>query len=225
MTEVHSLSVELRDRAGKGAARATRRAGRVPGVVYGNKEPATLISLEPRALVRELHKTGFFATLFDLKLGERSERVLPRDVQFDPVTDRPLHVDFLRVGADTRVHVNVPVIFQNELASPGLKRGGVLNIVRHEIEFVCAADSIPHSITIDLTGLDIGDGVHISMVQLPANVVPAITDRDFTIATIAPPTAQKLEAADAAAAAAAGTGAEAAAATPAAGAEKGEKKG
>jgi large subunit ribosomal protein L25 len=224
MTEVHSLSVELRDRAGKGAARATRRAGRVPGVVYGNKEAATLISLEPRALVRELHKTGFFATLFDLKMGERSERVLPRDVQFDPVTDRPLHIDFLRVGAGTRVHVNVPVIFQNELASPGLKRGGVLNIVRHEIEFICAADSIPHSITIDLTGLEIGDSVHISMVKLPEGVAPAITDRDFTIATIAPPTAQKLEAADAAAAAAAGEAATAAA-TPAAGAEKTEKKG
>jgi large subunit ribosomal protein L25 len=224
MTEVHSLSVELRDRAGKGAARATRRAGRVPGVVYGNKEAATLISLEPRALVRELHKTGFFATLFDLKMGERSERVLPRDVQFDPVTDRPLHIDFLRVGAGTRVHVNVPVIFQNELASPGLKRGGVLNIVRHEIEFICAADSIPHSITIELTGLEIGDSVHISMVKLPEGVAPAITDRDFTIATIAPPTAQKLEAADAAAAAAAGEAATAAA-TPAAGAEKTEKKG
>jgi large subunit ribosomal protein L25 len=227
MTEIQSLSVELRDRAGKGAARATRRAGRVPGVVYGNKEPATLISLEPRALVRALHRTGFFATLFDLKLGDRSERVLPRDVHFDPVTDRPLHVDFLRVGAGTRVHVNVPVIFQNDAASPGLKRGGVLNTVRHEVELICAADSIPPSIIIDLTGLDIGDSVHISMVKLPDNVTPAIADRDFTIATIAAPTAQKLEAAEAAAAAAAGAGEGevAAAATPAAGAEKSEKKG
>ena len=231
MTEVHSLGTEPRDRAGKGAARATRRAGRVPAVVYGNKEPATLISLEPKALVRELHKTGFFATLFDLQIAGRPERVLPRDVQFDPVTDQPLHVDFLRVGAGTKVRVDVPVIFRNDLASPGIKRGGVLNIVRHELALICAADSIPPSIEIDLTGLEIGDSVHISMIKLPDNVTPAIAERDFTIATIAPPTAQKMEAAEAAAAAAAAAGApaEGEGATPAgatpAGAEKGEKKG
>jgi len=239
MTEVRSLGSEPRDRAGKGAARATRRAGRVPAVVYGNKEPATLISLEPKALVRELHKTGFFATLFDLQIAGRAERVLPRDVQFDPVSDRPIHVDFLRVGVGTKVRVDVPVIFRNELASPGLKRGGVLNIVRHEVALICAADSIPPSIEIDLTGLEIGDSVHISMVKLPDNVTPAITERDFTIATIAAPTAQKIEAAEAAAAAAAAAGepaegeavAPAAGATPAPGAApaaaagKGEKKG
>jgi large subunit ribosomal protein L25 len=239
MTEVRSLGTEPRDRAGKGAARATRRAGRVPGVVYGNKEPAALVSLEPKALVRELHKTGFFATLFDLQIAGRTERVLPRDVQFDPVSDRPIHIDFLRVGAGTKVRVDVPVVFRNDLASPGLKRGGVLNIVRHEIALICAADSIPPLIEIDLTGLDIGDSIHISMVKLPDNVTPAITERDFTVATIAAPTAQKIEAAEAAAAAAAAAGepaegeavAPAAGATPtpgaapAAAAGKGEKKG
>jgi large subunit ribosomal protein L25 len=239
MTEVRSLGTEPRDRAGKGAARATRRAGRVPGVVYGNKEPAALVSLEPKALVRELHKTGFFATLFDLQIAGRTERVLPRDVQFDPVSDRPIHVDFLRVGAGTKVRVDVPVVFRNDAASPGLKRGGVLNIVRHEIALICAADSIPPLIEIDLTGLEIGDSVHISMVKLPDNVTPAITERDFTVATIAAPTAQKIEAAEAAAAAAAAAGepaegeavAPAAGATPAPGAApaaaggKGEKKG
>src|SRR5258707_11568825 len=239
MTEVRSLGSEPRDRAGKGAARATRRAGRVPAVVYGNKEPAALISLEPKALVRELHKTGFFATLFDLQIDGRAERVLPRDVQFDPVSDRPIHVDFLRVGAGTKVRVDVPVVFRNDLASPGLKRGGVLNIVRHEIALICAADSIPPTIEIDLTGLEIGDSIHISMVKLPDNVTPAITERDFTVATIAAPTAQKIEAAEAAAAAAAAAGepaegeavAPAAGATPAPGAApaaaagKGEEKG
>ena len=240
MTEVRSLGTEPRDRAGKGAARATRRTGRVPGVVYGNKAPATLISLEPKALIRELHKTGFFATLFDLQIDGRAERVLPRDVQFDPASDRPIHIDFLRVGAGTKVRVDVPVVFRNDLASPGLKRGGVLNIVRHEIALICAADSIPPTIEIDLTGLEIGDSIHISMVKLPENVTPAIADRDFTVATIAAPTAQKIEAAEAAAAAAAAAaagepaegeaapvaGAPAAPGTaPAAGAGKGEKKG
>ncbi len=166
--------------------------------------------------------------------------MLPRDVQFDPVSDRPLHVDFLRVGAGTKVRVDVPVVFRNDLASPGLKRGGVLNIVRHEIALICAADSIPPTIEIDLTGLEIGDSIHISMVKLPDNVTPAIADRDFTVATIAAPTAQKIEAAEAAAAAAAAAAAgepaegEAApaagavaapGAAPAAGAGKGEKKG
>jgi large subunit ribosomal protein L25 len=214
MGEVHSLGAEPRARAGKGAARQTRRDGRVPGVIYGNKQDPVMISLEPKELVRELHKSGFFATLFDVQLDGAKHRVLPRDVQFDPVTDKPIHVDFLRVSADTKVHVEVPVIFQNDFASPGIKRGGVLNIVRHEIELVCAADSIPHELLVDLTGLDIGDSVHISAIKLPEGVVPAIADRDFTVATIVAPSAQKGEAAEEAAAAEAA----AAAAAPAAGA-------
>lgn len=212
MTDVHSLTAELRERAGKGAARATRRAGRIPAVVYGAKSTPTLISLEPRELDRELHKAGYYTTLFDLKVDGKSERVLPRDVHFDPVSDRPIHVDFMRVTDTTLVRVHVPVTFKNEGLSPGIKRGGVLNVVRHDIEVYCRAGEIPRAIVIDVEGLEIGDSIHISMVKLPAGVRPAITERDFTIASIAPPTVQTTEAeekaaADAAAAAAAPEGA------------------
>jgi len=224
MSDVQNLSAELRSRAGKGAARQTRRGGRVPGVIYGEKQPATLISLEPRELIKQLRKKAFHATLFEIACDGAKQRVLPRDVQFDPVTDVPIHVDFMRVGEHTRVHVDVPVVFLNELESPGLKRGGVLNVVRHEIELVCSVDHIPQQISIDLTGLDIGDSVHISMVKLPESVRPAI-GRDFTIATIAVPTVQKVEAETAAtptegdaAAAAAAPGAAAPAAAAGAGA-------
>jgi large subunit ribosomal protein L25 len=228
MSDVQNLSAELRSRAGKGAARQTRRDGRVPGVIYGNKLPATLISVAPKELLKELRKRAFQATLFDIELAGKKERVLPRDVQFDPVSDAPIHVDFMRVGEHTRVRVDVPVIFLNDVKSPGLKRGGVLNVVRHEIELICSVDSIPKIIEIDLDGLDIGDSVHISMVKLPEGVRPTITDRDFTIASIAVPTIQAVEEvvtptaaaeAEAAAAAAAGTaGAPGAAGAPAAGA-------
>ena len=200
MAESPQLSIKLRERAGKGAARTTRRAGRVPGVIYGAKQEPLLISLDPRELSRELHKIGFFATLFDLKLDSASHRVLPRDVQFDPVTDKPLHVDFLRVSSDSKVVVQVPVEFINEVKSPGLKRGGVLNIVRHEIELRCAVDAIPRTIVIDLEGLDIGDSIHISHVKLPENVRPVI-DRDFTVASVAAPSAVRAEALEAQAAA------------------------
>jgi len=211
MTDVHSLTAELRERAGKGAARTTRRSGRVPAVVYGAKSAPTLISLEPRELDRELHKAGYYTTLFDLKVNGTTERVLPRDVHFDPVTDRAIHVDFMRVTDKTRVRVHVPVAFKNEGLSPGIKRGGVLNIVRHDIDVYCQASEIPNAIVVDVEGLEIGDSVHINMVKLPAGVKPAIA-RNFTIATIAPPTVQTTEAeekaaADAAAAAAAPEGA------------------
>src|SRR5215470_17180933 len=200
MTEVHSLSAELRERAGKGPARTTRRAGRVPGVIYGNHDAPTLISMEPRELDREIHKTGFYTTLFDVKTDGKAHRVLPRDIQFDPVSDRAIHADFMRVTDKTRVRVHVPVQFINEGLSPGIKRGGVLNIVRHEVDLLCPADRIPHSIVIDLEGLDIGDSVHISAVKLPDGVVPTIHSRDFTVATIASPSAARAEAEEAAAA-------------------------
>ena len=223
MSELHSLEAMPRARAGKGAARQTRRDGRVPGVIYGNKQDPVMISLDPKALTRELHKSGFFATLFDLQLDGAKHRVLPRDVQFDPVTDKPIHADFLRVSADTKVHVNVPVIFRNDVASPGIKRGGVLNIVRHEIELICAADKIPHELVFDLTGLDIGDSLHISAITLPEGVASAIADRDFTVATIVAPSAQKADV-EADAAAAAPAAAEGAAAAPAAGAAPAAEK-
>jgi large subunit ribosomal protein L25 len=224
MAEVHSLKVAPRERAGKGAARAARRAGLVPAVVYGNKQPPALIAIEPRELFREISKSGYYVTLFDLEVGGDKQRVIPRDVQFDPVTDRPIHADFMRVSADTRLTVNVPVHFRNQEAAPGIKRGGVLNIVRHEVELVCSPDTIPQSIDIDLTGLDIGDGVHISMVTLPAGVRPYITDRDFTIATIAAPSAIRMEAQEAAEAAAAAAAAAEAAETVEGAVPEGEAK-
>ena len=201
MTEVVNLAAEARNRAGKGAARATRREGRVPAVIYGDKKEPLLISLEPRALVRELHRPGFFAKLVDVTIGGDTHRTLPRDVQLHPVTDMPLHVDFMRVGANTRITVEIPVRFVDQERSPGLKRGGLLNIVRHEIEMVCSADNIPDHIDVSLEGREIGDSIHISAVKLPEGARPTITDRDFTIATLAAPSAVREEAAAAAAAA------------------------
>ena len=195
MTEIVILEAEVRDRAGKGAARATRRAGRIPAVLYGDKKEPVMISLDPKLFGRQLNRPGFFSHLFDINIDGTKHRALPRDVQLHPVTDEPLHVDFVRVTAHTKTHVNVPVHFENQAASPGLKRGGVLNIVRHDIELVVAADSIPERIDVDLTGLDIGDSVHISAVKLPAGAVTAINDRDFTIATIAAPNVKTEEAA------------------------------
>ena len=197
MSEVHTLVAEAKDRAGKGAARAARRAGRVPAVIYGAKKTPVMISLEPRDLDREISGGGFFATLYDVQVADTKERVLARDLQLHPVTDRPLHVDFLRVSASTEVTVQVPCSFNNEEESPGLKRGGVLNIVRYELELVCRADGIPQQIDVDLTGLEIGDSVHISEVKLPDGVQPTITDRDFTIASIAAPSIIAEEAAEA----------------------------
>ncbi|MCG8356522.1 MAG: 50S ribosomal protein L25/general stress protein Ctc [Kiloniellales bacterium] len=196
MADVHSLAAELKERAGKGAARAVRRGGRVPAVIYGAKKDPVMISLDPRDVSREVNSGGFFATLFDIQVGKSKERVLPRDLQLHPVTDQPLHIDFLRVSAATEVTVEVPCVFINEEESPGLKRGGVLNVVRYEVEVVCRADAIPQQIEIDLTGLEIGDGVHISNVNLPDGVSPSITDRDFTIATVAAPTVVQEEEAE-----------------------------
>ncbi len=201
MSEISKLSAEPRERAGKGAARAARRAGRVPGVIYGAKKDPVLITLDPQDLRREISGGGFFATLFDVEVGGGNERVLPRDMQLHPVTDRPIHVDFLRVRRDTQINVMVPVVFLNEEESPGLKRGGVLNVVRYEVEVSCQADAIPPQLEIDLTGRDIGDSAHISEVTLPEGVQPTITDRDFTIATIAAPSVIREEAAEAAEAA------------------------
>jgi large subunit ribosomal protein L25 len=188
MAEISTIAAQRRERAGKGPARAARRAGRVPGIIYGSKKDPSMVTLDPRELDREIKTGAFLATIYDVQVDRDKERVLPRDVQFDPVTDRPIHVDFLRVSAASSVTVQVPVNFLNEEESPGLKRGGLLNVVRHEIEMICRADAIPSSIDIDLTGLDIGDSVHISMISLPDGVAPTIADRDFTVATIAAPT-------------------------------------
>jgi large subunit ribosomal protein L25 len=188
MLEIIAISAEKRERGGKGNARAARRAGRVPCVIYGAKKDPIMISLEGKQLGREINKQGFFVRQYDIEVDGANHHVLPRDVQLHPVTDQPIHVDFLRVTVDTKLHVNIEVLFRNEEESPGLKRGGVINVVRHEVEVVCTVSSIPSAFEVDLTGLDIGDSVHISDLNLPEGVVPTIADRDFTIATIAAPT-------------------------------------
>jgi len=188
MAEMTILMAETRDGGGKGPARALRRAGRVPAVIYGDQKDQQMVSLEARALRRELTNPRFFSTLYSLEVGGKAERVLPREIQQHPVTDHPLHADFIRVARGATVTVTVQVVFLNEETCPGLKRGGVLNVVRREIELVCPADLIPAEITLDLGEADIGDSLHISQATLPEGVVPTITDRDFTIATIASPT-------------------------------------
>jgi ribosomal protein L25, Ctc-form len=191
MSDTLNLPAETRERAGKGASRALRRDGRVPAVVYGSNEEPLAIHIEEKELVRQLGTGHFFNSIVEVEVGGKKVRTLPKDVAFHPVTDRPLHADFLRLAKGATVHVNVPVSFINEELSPGLKRGGVLNIVRHELELVCGADKIPDDIVIDVTGFDVGESIHFSHVNLPAGVESAITDRDFTIATIAAPSALK----------------------------------
>jgi large subunit ribosomal protein L25 len=188
MAQIGELRVEARETTTKGAVRTLRREGRIPAVVYGQGETPQSISLDGRTLGRELERGGFMNRLYDLKLGDAVQRVLPRDIQFHVVTDRPIHIDFLRLSDDTELTLAIPVVFLNEEESPGLESGGMLNIVRHEIEVVCRAAAIPEHIEVDLTGTEIGDSVHISAVALPDGVRPAISDRDFTIATIAAPT-------------------------------------
>jgi large subunit ribosomal protein L25 len=191
MSEALTLPAEARDRAGKGASRQLRREGRVPAVIYGGKEEPTPIHIEAKELVRQLGSGHFMNSIVMIDIGGKQVRVLPKDVALHPVTDRPLHVDFLRLSKDDKIQVAVPVHFINEEASPGLKKGGVLNVVRHELELVCESDKIPDDIKLDVTGLDIGDSIHISSVTLPEGSVSAITDRDFTIATVVAPSAMK----------------------------------
>lgn len=218
MVETVKLAAQPRDRAGKGAARAVRRAGRVPGVVYGERQTPDLVSFDPRDIDREMRRTGFFTRLFELDIDGRAVRALARDVQLHPVTDVPEHVDFMRVSDTTRIRVAVPVRFLNADKAPGIKRGGVLNVVAHDIEVFCSITTIPRVIEVDLAGLDINDSVHISSIGLPEGVRPTI-GRDFTVAAIGAPTVMRTEdeAADAAAKAAAAAASATAAATPAAG--------
>jgi len=196
MSDALTLPAELRERAGKGASRALRRDGRVPAVIYGGKEEPLAIHLEAKELVRQLGTGHFMNSIVMVEVGGKTARVLPKDVALHPVTDRPLHVDFLRLSKDDKIQVAVPVVFVNEEESPGLKKGGVLNVVRHELELVCESDKIPDDIQIDVTGLEVGDSVHISQVKLPAGSASAITDRDFTIATVVAPSGMRSEAAE-----------------------------
>jgi len=193
MSEQLTLPAEARDRAGKGASRALRRDGRVPAVVYGEKNEPLSIHIEEKLLSKMLSTGHFMNSVVMIDFQGKPQRTLPKAVDFHPVTSRPIHVDFLRIGEHTKVHVAVPMRFDNEEASPGLKRGGVLNVVVHELELVCDAAHIPNEIHVRLDGLEIGDSVHISSVKLPEGVTPVNTDEDFTVATIVAPSAMKAE--------------------------------
>jgi large subunit ribosomal protein L25 len=190
MSEVLDLSAETRDRAGKGASRAMRRQGRVPAVIYGDKQEPIAIHLEEKVIMKMLHTGHFFNSVVMLDVAGKKIRTLPKDVQFHPVTDRPLHADFLRIGEHSKVTVNVPVHFVDEELSPGIKRGGVLNIVIHDLGLVCDAAEIPDEISISLKGLDVGENIHLSQITLPKGAT-AVDHTDITIATIVAPSALK----------------------------------
>ena len=196
MTNVTAFAAQLRDRAGKGAARATRREGRVPGVIYGDNQDPVLISLDPIELMKQINVTGFFARVYEVDVAGEKYRVLARDLQLDPVSEQPIHIDLMRFSAATRVNVEIQVNFENEDKCPGLRMGGVLNVVRFMIELRCRPDNIPETLTADLSGLEIGDSLHISAIELPEDVELTITDRDFTVATIAAPTVMEEETSD-----------------------------
>ena len=189
----YELKAEAREQVGKGSARAVRRDGKVPAVIYGDKQPPLAIALSYKEIFYKIHGGGFLTTVATIDVDGKKIQVLPKDYQLDPVRDFPLHVDFLRIGKNTLVNVDVPVRFINEEKSPGIKRGGVLNVVRHDVEFSCPANAIPEFITVDLEGVEIGQSIHISAVKLPEGVKPVISDRDFTIATIAGSSAMKSE--------------------------------
>lgn len=187
----YELKAEARAQVGKGSARELRRNGLIPAVIYGDNKAPVSIALSRKDVTKKIHDGGFMTTLVTIEVDGKKHSVLPKDYQLDPVRDFLMHVDFLRVSKNTQVTVEIPVHFENEEKSPGLKRGGVLNVVRHTVECNCPANAIPDAITIDLTGLELGAGIHISHVSLPEGVEPTITDRDFTIATIASPAGLK----------------------------------
>jgi large subunit ribosomal protein L25 len=214
MAETTKVVAKMRDRAGKGGARSSRREGLIPAVIYGDKQPPVMIAVEPKTIERELHKEGYFNHLLKIAVDGTDFDVLPRDVQVDPVTDKPLHLDFLRIGPDSIITVQVPVHFRNEVASPGIKRGGVLNVVLHEITVRTKANTIPEFFEVDLTGLEIGHSIHMSTLAIPEGVRVVTRDNNATVASIAAPTVVRETTTDAGAAAAA----DGAAAAPAAGA-------
>jgi large subunit ribosomal protein L25 len=203
MASMKQLDAMPRQRVGKGAARATRRDHRVPAVIYGGGQAPVSISLDYNRTNQLIYAGHFLTTVFEIKVGEEMIRAIPRDYQLHPVKDTPVHVDFMRLSAGSTIRVEIPVHFINNEASPGLKQGGALNIVRHSVELIVPAEAIPDSLTADLTGLEINGAIKISAIALPAGTKTVIQGRDFTIATITPPKAAEAEAAPAAAAAAA----------------------
>ena len=187
MSDITVISANQRDRVGKGSARAARRAGMVPAVIYGNKQPALGIELEARVIRKIIHEPGIFSRLLKISVGGEEITVLTRDIQFHPVSDEALHFDFLRVSEKSTISVAIGVEFINDDKCPGLRIGGNLNVVRHEVELNCPANNIPEKITVDLEGIKVGDSIHISAIELPEGVTPTITDRDFTVATLQSP--------------------------------------
>ncbi|MBY6240890.1 50S ribosomal protein L25/general stress protein Ctc [Methylosinus sp. Sm6] len=187
MAEVKKLAATVRSGTGKGAARSVRREGRIPGVIYGGGDAPTPLSLDRKELTKLIYAGHFLTTIFELDIDGKTERAIPRDYQLDVVKDTPLHVDFLRLRAGSRLRVDVPVHFINHDASPGLKRGGSLNIVYHSVEMWVPADNIPDGITGDLTGLEFNDALHISAFTLPPNCKPTNPDKNFTVVSITPP--------------------------------------
>ena len=202
MANFVTIEAEARARAGKGAARATRRAGRVPAVIYGAKQEPTLISLEPRSVLRELQKGGWRSRLYDVQVAGVSTRALMREVQFHPVTDVAEHVDFQRLAPGEQIRVSVAVHYINEATSPGLKKGGVLNVVRHTVEVFADPENVPSFFEADLGEMDINDNVRWHDLKGTENVRPTIPERDFVVATVAPPTRSAEPVAEAGAAAA-----------------------
>ena len=191
MAKENKLSIEIRDSTGKSAVKKIIAAGKIPSVLYGLKEKPLTISINRRTVQKELKAGGFLTKIFSLDMDGKVSLAIPRDVQFHPISDLPVHVDFLRLGADSKVLVDIPTIFINHELSPGLKKGGVLNIVRRTVQINCPANNIPEEIVFDLEGLEIGDAIHISATKLPEGAEPTITDRDFTIGTVAAPTVVK----------------------------------
>ncbi|NKD55333.1 MULTISPECIES: 50S ribosomal protein L25/general stress protein Ctc [unclassified Haematospirillum] len=192
MVDVVTFKVEAREKAGKGAARAVRRQGLVPGVIYGDRQAPVLVQMDPRQLVAALHKSGFYSRQYDLEMPDGTKhRALAHDVQFHVVTDAPQHIDFLRINRDTPVHADVTVEFVNQDKCPGLKQGGVLNIVRHSIPVIAKADDLPESFRVDLSNVALNASVHISDIAMPTGVRPSVTERDFTIASITAPSGLK----------------------------------
>ena len=197
MSDIVKMSVEPRPGVGKGAARAARRAGYVPGVIYGDKKDPVTIQVLRNQLLKTLQQGGFYTTMFEIDVDGTKHRVIPKDIQKNKLNGLPEHVDFMRLAKGAKVVVEVPVVFINEEASPGLEdEGGVLNVVRHAIELSVAADNMPDHIDVDLTGAAVGDSIHVSQARLPEGATPTITDRDFTIATIVPPSGLASQAED-----------------------------
>jgi large subunit ribosomal protein L25 len=207
MAGTKTLNATARDGTGKGAARGVRREGRIPGVIYGGGDAAMPISLDYRELNKLIYAGHFLTTIFELDVGGAKQRVIPRDYQLDPIKDQPLHVDFLRLKPGASLRVEVPVHFINQDICPGLKHGGSLNIVRHAIAMRVPADAIPEAVVADLASLQINDSVHIDAIPLPEGCKLTQRERDFTIATIAPPLVAAEEPAAAAPAAATATAA------------------